>query len=1417
MSQLGLRLLALCCVTLVSCVERPVTNPDGSVPLEDGGSASGDDGGSSSGDDGGSASGDDGGSSSGDDGGSASDAGASATLVALDAQLTVVEDGQGMGQLAATSDAGLPFTFALHQPPAHGTATVANDGSYTYAPAADFAGQDRFVFRVGDGASLSTAAVTVTVTPVNDAPGVTAQRALSTPEEVALTVTLADLTVTDVDDTSGFTFTLGAGSHYTVSGATVTPAVDFNGTLTVPVTVTDGAGASSAPFPLSITVTPVNDPPLIVTQAALTTAEDTALTLSLSDLTVADLDDAYPTGFTLTLGAGTTYTVNGATVTPGTDFSGTLSVPVTVTDAAGAASMPFSLVITVTPVNDAPVITAPTTMLSTAEDTSRTIALTDLAFTDVDSSTGFTLQVAAGINYTVSGTTVTPAADFNGTLTIPVTVRDAAGATSSPYGLALVVTPVNDAPVITAQSGVSTAEDTARAIALGDLQVTDVDDPYPAGFTLVVGDGTNYTRTGAVITPAANFNGTLFVPVSVRDAAGAASNTFSLGVTVTAVNDAPLVTGQGVVSLAEDTTRTLTLSDVTYTDIDTTTGFTLSVGGGANYTVSGTTITPAANFFGTLTIPVTVSDGVNSSAAYNLTATVTPVNDAPLITGQATLSFAEDTSRTITASDLTISDPDSSTFTVSLTAGANYTVSGTTITPAANFFGTLSVPVSVSDGVAASNTLTLTLTVTPVNDPPVITGQSAVTLNEDTSRTITTADLTISDVDSTSFTVSVLAGTSYTFSGASFTPAADFNGALTVNVRVSDGAASSSTFALAVTVTPVNDAPRVTADTYSTNGNTLLTTTTSVLTNDTDVEGSPLAVSTYSVTSSRGGTVTMATNGTFTFLPAAGDVGVSDTFTYVASDGSGGTTTGTVTVNVVAPRVWFVDAAAATAGDGRSSSPSRLLTTPVGLSGPGDYFFVKAGAYTANVTLQANQRLVGGPAGLSLPTSNFSIAGAGSRPVITAANAATPVVTLATGAQVNDVNLTTTTAGTAVSATSTSGNTVQRVQVTTARVAFQLTAVTGLLIDAVTSASLADSVLVVPDGSFVDGLTLSNSTFTGVGDAAGDRALNFGTGYLTGVGPIRNTVTLRNVTISSSGQDGIWVEAAGHTGTLVLDAVTLSAPNNGGHGLVVRADAVNGAPPTLTLVVRNNSTITVGPSGDAINAAAEGSGAATLTVDVQDSTLRGSTGLQGDDGLRVTADGLNSRADVKLLFSTLSFLNGRSVAVGASANGAVLQARVEGNTLSNPGALNTGVLVETMTTASSAQVVAAVRGNTISSGTGGALVARGRSALLPGGRLDLEVTNNSLTSPALTVAALDVSPAASTTAFLCAAIGGNTALGAATAPASLGEPTGTTTQLEGTAASASAQLSAANTNFATGAVDVGVSLVPVNTCRRPTN
>ena len=73
--------------------------------------------------------------------------------------------------------------------------------------------------------------------------------------------------------------------------------------------------------------------------------------------------------------------------------------------------------------------------------------------------------------------------------------------------------------------------------------MSDPDNRYPADFTLAVQNGTNYTRVGSTLTPAADFNGTLTVPVMVNDGT-ADSNVFTLSVSVTAVNDPPEITGQ---------------------------------------------------------------------------------------------------------------------------------------------------------------------------------------------------------------------------------------------------------------------------------------------------------------------------------------------------------------------------------------------------------------------------------------------------------------------------------------------------------------------------------------------------------------------------------------------------------------------------------------------------------------------------------------------------------------------------------------------------------------------------------------------------------------------------------------------------------------------------------------------------------
>jgi len=71
---------------------------------------------------------------------------------------------------------------------------------------------------------------------------------------------------------------------------------------------------------------------VITGQVALSTAKDTALPLTLGNLTVTDPDNSYPTGFTLSVQAGSNYTVAGTTITPAASFVGTLTVPVTVND-----------------------------------------------------------------------------------------------------------------------------------------------------------------------------------------------------------------------------------------------------------------------------------------------------------------------------------------------------------------------------------------------------------------------------------------------------------------------------------------------------------------------------------------------------------------------------------------------------------------------------------------------------------------------------------------------------------------------------------------------------------------------------------------------------------------------------------------------------------------------------------------------------------------------------------------------------------------------------------------------------------------------------------------------------------------------------------------------------------------------------
>ena len=187
-------------------------------------------------------------------------------------------------------------------------------------------------------------------------PVITGQREITTAKNATISIDLNMLTVDDPDNTypDDFSLTVIAGNNYTLNNNQVTPANNFTGTLQVSVHVNDGI-ANSNIFVLNILVREGNIPPQIMGQSSLVTAEETPLSIGLADLIVFDPDSPYPNGFTLRIADGAQYTADGGTVIPKENFSGTLTVMVTVHDGR-LASEPYPLIITVTPVNDPPII-----------------------------------------------------------------------------------------------------------------------------------------------------------------------------------------------------------------------------------------------------------------------------------------------------------------------------------------------------------------------------------------------------------------------------------------------------------------------------------------------------------------------------------------------------------------------------------------------------------------------------------------------------------------------------------------------------------------------------------------------------------------------------------------------------------------------------------------------------------------------------------------------------------------------------------------------------------------------------------------------------------------------------------------------------------------------------------------------------
>jgi uncharacterized protein (TIGR02145 family) len=362
----------------------------------------------------------------------------------------------------------------------------------------------------------NTVTTPVVISNKNDIPRILSHQTMTSPEDVSFDIQVDKLDIEDPDNDypADFTLTIFGGANYTVNGETIIPATDFYGKLEVPVAVSDGQD-TSLKFIMTPYIKNVNDIPVITGQKSLSTEEEKALYIKYSDIMVDDVDNSYPGQHSIRLLPGDNYDIQGVSVIPERDFYGTLSVPVVVNDRHDF-SKPFDLVIRVTNVNDAPVITDQMP-LTTDEEVPLALTLEDLVVEDVDNTYpgDFTMTLMPGENYTVTGSSIHPQKDFFGALHIPVFVNDGL-ANSDIFSLELQVKNVNDPPRIVSQHPLETGVGEQIGLTTDDFVITDIDNSFDE-LSLLVTAGEHYTFEGTTLIPVPYFSGVLSVPVLVSD------------------------------------------------------------------------------------------------------------------------------------------------------------------------------------------------------------------------------------------------------------------------------------------------------------------------------------------------------------------------------------------------------------------------------------------------------------------------------------------------------------------------------------------------------------------------------------------------------------------------------------------------------------------------------------------------------------------------------------------------------------------------------------------------------------------------------------------------------------------------------------------------------------------------------------
>ncbi|MBN2761941.1 MAG: T9SS type A sorting domain-containing protein, partial [Bacteroidales bacterium] len=496
--------------------------------------------------------------------------------------------------------------------------------------------------------------------------------------------------ISAVSGATSYNWTLPSGWTGSSTSTSISATAGSTGG-TISVTADNSCGASTTRT-LAVTVSAIPTPPAIGTITQPTCAVATG-SVVLNDL---------PSSGTWTLtrspgsvtstGTGTSTTISGLS-------AGTYSF--TVTNATGCVSASSAnVVINVQPIPTVPVpgtITQPTCEVATGS----------VVISGLPSSGTWTLTRSPG-NVTVTGTGISTTVTGIAAGTYTFTVTNAAGCTSASSEQVVInpQPPTPSAPVTGPITQITCLTPTGN-IVLNDLPATGswTLTTYPGGNTST-GTGTSTTVTGLI------------------------AGTYTFTVTNASGCTSP-VSDNAVIDENTDSPPAPVLGTITQPTVDMVTGSVELSGlpAAGDWTLTREPGTVTSTGTGTTTVISGLEPGsynfvvTNASGCISAQSAEVFINAVPAITGQDDISVVEDSSFTLSIDDLFITDADNTPdeMTLTISSGIDYELSEETIIiPSSDFNGTLSIPVTVNDGIASSNLFYVSVSVTPVNDAPFV-------------------------------------------------------------------------------------------------------------------------------------------------------------------------------------------------------------------------------------------------------------------------------------------------------------------------------------------------------------------------------------------------------------------------------------------------------------------------------------------------------------------------------------------------------------------------------------------------------------------------------------------------------------------------------------------------------------------------